>query len=127
MQEAGGDYAWRSYEVQTDDGYILRMFRITGSRGESNERAEKGPLLLIHGFASDSITWFDRTDQEALAVGSQLHEEGYDVWMANMRGSRRSRRHITEDPDDSDDEFWEFDQADMAEGDIKAMVENIKL
>jgi len=47
--------------------------------------------------------------------------------MANMRGSRRSRRHITEDPDDSDDEFWEFDQAEMAEGDIKAMVENIKL
>ena len=103
------------------------MFRIVGSRGESNERAEKGPLLLIHGITSDSITWFKRTDLEALAVGSQLHEDGYDVWMANMRGSRRSRRHITEDPDDSDDEFWEFDQADMAEGDIKAMIENIKL
>ena len=98
MEGLAGDYAWRSYGALTDDGYILRMFRILGSHNKrKRERKypqEKGPLLLIHGFSTDSITWMAKSDQEALTIGSQLFEEGYDVWFANMRGTRRSRKHI---------------------------------
>lgn len=129
MAERGGDLAWRSYGALTDDGYILRMFRIVGTRNKkkraANFQQEKGPLLLIHGFSSDSITWMAQSDTEALTIGSQLFEEGYDVWFANMRGSRRSRQHISEDPDDCDDDYWEFDLTDMADYDIKAMIDRI--
>ena len=67
MRERGGNLAWKSHAVLTDDGYLLRMFRIIGSHSESERaqkyRQEKGPLLLIHGLASDSITWFSQKDE----------------------------------------------------------------
>jgi len=72
----GGDIPWKAYTALTDDGYYLTMFRIVGSLDPAVQAANypqpKGPLLLIHGFASDSITWFDRSDENSLAVGSQL-------------------------------------------------------
>ena len=43
-----------------------------------------------------------------------------------MRGSRRSRRHISRDPDSAEDDYWEFDMTDMADNDIKAMIERIR-
>jgi len=130
MKKRGGDQAWKSYGVVTEDGYILRMFRIIGAYGKKKRakkfKQEKGPLLLIHGFTSDSITWISQSDKEALALGSQLFEDGYDVWFANMRGSRRSRTHISEDPDSQDDDYWEYDLTDMANYDVKAMIDRIR-
>ena len=61
-----------------------------------------------------------------MTIGSQLFEEGYDVWFANMRGSRRSREHITEDPDNKYDDYWSYDLTDMADYDIKAMIDKIR-
>ena len=30
MSQYGADYSWRSYKVETEDEYILTIFRITG-------------------------------------------------------------------------------------------------
>jgi len=129
MDSIGGGYAWRSYEVITNDGYRLNVFRIIGSH-RAKTRAKlypqnKGPLLLVHGFSSDAETWFDRSDESALAVGSQLFEEGYDVWMANMRGSMYSRAHVSLDPDNDDAEFWDFGLSEPAERDLPAIIKKI--
>ena len=95
QQSRGGDIPWRNYTALTDDGYYLTMFRIVGSLDhkvqERSYQQPKGPLLLIHGFTTDSITWFDRSDENSFAVGTKLFQEGYDVWFANLRGTRRSR------------------------------------
>ena len=114
----------------TEDNYVLRMFRILGHLNKRKRakkfKQEKGPLLLIHGFSTDSITWMSQSDTDALTLASQLFEDGYDVWFANMRGSRRSRTHISEDPDSCDDDYWEYDLTDMANYDVKAMIDRIR-
>ena len=113
----------------TEDNYVLRMFRILGHLNKRKRakkfKQEKGPLLLIHGFSTDSITWMSQSDTDALTLASQLFEDGYDVWFANMRGSRRSRRHTSMDPDSAEDDYWEFDLTDMAD-DVKAMIDRIR-
>ena len=61
-----------------------------------------------------------------MTIGSQLFEEGYDVWFANMRGSRRSREHINQDPDNRFDFYWSYSLTEMADYDIRAMIYRIR-
>ena len=73
MEEVGGDFHWKSYKAITKDNYILTLFRIVGDAdGERIDgQGSKGPLLLQHGFLTDSITWLiNLTDDKELAVGS---------------------------------------------------------
>ena len=47
-------YTWESYEVATDDGWNLALYRITGVEGgEPIERASDIPVLVMHGFYMD--------------------------------------------------------------------------
>ena len=41
-----------------------------------------------------------------------MANRGYDIWVANARGSTHSRNHTTLDPD-TDPEFYEFSFTDM--------------
>ena len=41
-----------------------------------------------------------------------MANRGYDIWVANSRGSTHSRNHTTLDPD-TDPEFYEFSFTDM--------------
>ena len=73
MEEVGGDFHWKSYKAITQDNYILTLFRIVGDADSEriDGQGSKGPLLLQHGFLTDSITWLiNLTDDKELAVGS---------------------------------------------------------
>lgn len=74
MSDGGGDFFWKSYQTLTEDHYVLTLFRIQGDkRGKKiHGQGSKGPLLFQHGFVSDSLGWFTRSDEERLSVGSQL-------------------------------------------------------
>ena len=90
MSQYGADYSWRSYKVETEDEYILTIFRITGDENgdEIEGQGSKGPLLLQHGVLTDYSTWFDGpSDETEPAIGVQLFKEGYDVWFGNIRGT----------------------------------------
>ena len=67
----------------------------------------------------------DRTDETEISVGSLLAEAGYDVWYANMRGSRHSSENRAWDADEDKEEFWDFDFDAFAKEDIPAMVKRI--
>ena len=54
----------------------------------------------------------------------QLYQEGYDVWIAGIRGTEYSRRHKVYDAD-FDPQFWNFENSDIAENDVHAMVKKI--
>ena len=123
MVNWAGDLAWKAYEVQTADGYNLSLFRITDP--SIANAGSKGPLLLIHGLGTDSITWFERSDDTALATPAQLALEGYDVWLANTRGTKYSRTHLSQDAGYDNDVYWNFDFNRVAENDIEAMVKEI--
>lgn len=51
--------------------------------------------------------WFV-TNGEGGSLGFWLADRGYDVWMANYRGTTHSRRHVTLDPDVDKAQYWDY-------------------
>ena len=39
-------YTWKAYEATTDDGYVLTLFRITGTESGGNFTPDKDPVLI---------------------------------------------------------------------------------
>ena len=130
FETKAGDYAWKSFGVTTADLYQLTLFRMVGSHSESTRRSKyprsKGPILFVHGFATDSVTWFNKSDDAKVIAAAQLFQQGYDVWFANMRGSEFSREHYNLDADENDATYWSFDTKKKNEQDMKAIIRRIK-
>lgn len=78
----------------------------------------------MHGFSTDSITWWNRSDTSQVAVGVQLALEGYDVFFTNYRGTRYSRTNASLDAN-NDAAYWNFNFEDIAAMDVPAFVEKI--
>ena len=53
-----------------------------------------------------------------------LTDEGYDVWLGNVRGNYMSRQHTT--LDNTSDEYWDFTIEEIAEIDIPTFIQYIK-
>ena len=122
MKLRGGDMDWKSYKTTTRDGWNLVMFRITESFGGGGKRGggappSKGPILLLHGVGSDAYSWTNVVDPSRLNLGAQLAQDGYDVWFANVRGTRFERSHAWLNPDAQDDQFFAFDNGTIGEWD----------
>ncbi|CAD1474995.1 unnamed protein product, partial [Heterotrigona itama] len=65
-------YPAESYEVVTQDGYILRVDRITGSK-KSPPSDNKTPVLLVHGILDASPTWVVAGPERALGTYYQIN------------------------------------------------------
>ena len=60
------------------------------------------------------------------SVPYQMVDTGkYDVWMMNARGNFFSRDHLWLNPD-TQTEFWDFSVEELAEIDLKAVVEFVQ-
>ena len=81
--------------------------------------------MLMHGYASDAPTWIDPNwprVQQYLPL--HLFDRGFDVWMANTRGTKYSQNHKSLALDDP--EYWNFSWAEMGLYDDVANVKMIK-
>ncbi|KAK1123312.1 hypothetical protein K0M31_008931 [Melipona bicolor] len=116
-QNAG--YAAETYQVVTHDRYVLQLDRITGSK-KSPPSNNKPAVLLLHGVLDCSATWLLDAKK---GLGFILADQGYDVWMGNVRGNRYSRKHLDLSPSHSD--FWMFSWHEMGIYDIPAMIDYI--
>lgn len=58
-----------------------------------------------------------------VCVAYKLADAGYDVWMANVRGTTHSRNHVTHDPELK--EFWEFTWHEIGVYDLPAFIDFI--
>lgn len=127
MRVIGLDYTWTAIETTTNDGYILTMFRIVGDAtgAQVENQGSQGPLLLQHGFLTDSISWFDFSDESKPALPVRLFQEGFDVWLGNNRGTRLSRKHVSMDPDDINQDFWAFSHHEFGAFDLPTMAKTI--
>ncbi|RMC11565.1 hypothetical protein DUI87_11685 [Hirundo rustica rustica] len=103
------------YEVTTEDGYILGVFRIPAGRNSQNT-GKKPAVLLHHGILSDSIHWIANLPNNSL--GFILADAGFDVWLGNSRGDTWSLKHKTLKP--CQKEFWQFSFDEMGKYDIPA-------
>ncbi|NXM71807.1 LIPN Lipase, partial [Serilophus lunatus] len=108
-------YPSEEYEVTTEDGYILGVFRIPAGRNSQNI-GEKPAVLLHHGILSDSTHWI--TNMPINSLGFILADAGYDVWLGNSRGNTWSLKHKTFKP--CQKEFWQFSFDEIGKYDIPA-------
>ncbi|KAI8434038.1 hypothetical protein MSG28_012188 [Choristoneura fumiferana] len=113
--ELGHKYGHRveEYDVETEDGYILKLFHIPGKK--------KGPVLLVHGITNTADAFIIR-GKKSLAI--TLADDDYDVWAGNTRGNRYGRRHTHLNPD-IDKSFWDFSFHEAGYYDLAATIDFI--
>ena len=109
-------YPMESYKLNTEDGYILQIFRIQAKGGKII--GGKRPVLLQHGIFDSADNFVINGDSNSLAL--LLANEGFDVWMSNSRGNKYSRAHKTMSPNNK--EFWDYSFHEMGQFDIKANI-----
>lgn len=69
-----------------------------------NDIDKRGPpVLLVHGILDSADSWVSYGDSSPALV---LVSQGYDVWLLNLRGTKKSKRHTTIPIDG--EEFWNF-------------------
>ncbi|XP_072396620.1 lipase 3-like [Diabrotica undecimpunctata] len=119
IKEAG--YESESHYVTTPDGYILNIHRIP--RGKTNKPKKDIPVYLQHGLLCSSADWVILGPNKSLSF--LLADEGYDVWLGNVRGNTYSRNHTTLSPDKDADAFWDFSWNEIGIYDIPTMIDYI--
>ncbi|KAL0883487.1 hypothetical protein ABMA27_016855 [Loxostege sticticalis] len=103
------------YDVTTEDGYILKLFHITGNEDST-------PVLLMHGILDTADAFIIRGN---ISIAINLAEAGNDVWAWNVRGNIYSRRHETLSPDKDKHKFWDFSFHEMGTYDLPATIDFI--
>ncbi|KAJ0983743.1 hypothetical protein J5N97_002099 [Dioscorea zingiberensis] len=115
-------YPCEEHTVTTDDGYILSIQRIpNGQYSGSNTGGNKTPVLLQHGLMMDGITWLLNSPDESL--GYILADNGYDVWIANSRGTIYSLGHTSLSA--ADPEYWNWSWDELTAYDLPATFEYV--
>ncbi|XP_058070825.1 triacylglycerol lipase 2-like [Magnolia sinica] len=109
-------YECQEHTVTMKDGYILSMQRIP--KGCSETTGSRPPVLLQHGVLMDGITWLLNSPDQSLSF--ILADSGFDVWIANSRGTKWSRGHTSLGPNDP--AYWDWTWDEMAAYDLPAFV-----
>jgi len=114
-------YATEAHYTTTDDGVILKLYRIPGAKDEkpaSYRNANKPAVLLQHGLLDSADGWI--VNEEDKSIGFALANCGYDVWFGNCRGNKYCLYGTHQNYDNS--AFWNFTWEDMAKYDLTTTV-----
>lgn len=112
-------YNAMQYEVITEDGYILTLFRM---QSKQCEKLKEVPLLLMHGLFMNAETWL--VSGPELGLPYLIADACYDLWLGNNRGTDHGRKHIKLDAD-CDAKFWDFTIHEMGVYDQPAIIDFI--
>ncbi|XP_032738926.1 lipase member J [Lontra canadensis] len=109
------------YDIVTEDGYILGLYRIPYGKTNSDSSAQRLVVYLQHGLFTSASSWISNLPNNSL--GFILADAGYDVWMGNSRGTTWSRKHKYLKTNSK--EFWAFSFDEMAKYDLPASIDFI--
>ncbi|XP_044010367.1 lipase 1-like [Aphidius gifuensis] len=115
-------YPCLEYNITTKDGYKLKLHRIPESPYDEKKykNHEKPVVFLQHGILASSDSWTLLGPNKDLAF--ILADEGWDVWLGNVRGNTYGRSHEELSP--KNNEFWKFSFHEMAVYDLPAMIDH---
>ncbi|XP_055372394.1 lipase 3 [Condylostylus longicornis] len=108
-------YPCEIYQVNTEDGYILSLYRIPPKKMNSI------PFVLMHGIIGSSADFALLGKKRSL--GSILHDNDYDVWLPSARGTTYSKRHRS--LESNDNKFWDFSWHEIGYYDLAAVIDFI--
>lgn len=114
--EASG-FKGEAHQIQTSDGYLLRVHRIIAKSSGSDKH--KVPVLLMHGLSATSGDFIVAGSKIALAY--LLSSSGYDVWLGNARGNKYSMSHASLSSESN--EFWQFSWHEIGFYDLAAVID----
>ncbi|XP_060216762.1 triacylglycerol lipase 1 [Lycium barbarum] len=115
IQPAG--FPCAEHLTKTKDGYLLGLQRV--SSRSTIVRGKMGPpVLLIHGLFMAGDAWFMNSASESL--GFILADQGFDVWVGNVRGTRWSHGHVSLSVKNKD--FWDWSWEELALYDLAEMI-----
>ncbi|XP_053618551.1 lipase 1-like [Plodia interpunctella] len=112
-------YNTQEHTVITEDGYVLKLFRIVKNGKCFNKSL---PVVLMHGLLLSADAWIDAGPGAGLAY--LIADDCHDLWVANCRGNYYSRAHTTLDPD-KDAEFWSFTPNEIGVYDVPAIIDYV--
>ncbi|EEF43592.1 triacylglycerol lipase 1 [Ricinus communis] len=113
-------YPCTEYTIQTQDGYLLALQRVSSRNGEL--KLTRGPpVLLQHGLFMAGDAWFLNSPDQSL--GFILADQGFDVWVGNVRGTFWSYGHVYLSKKDK--EFWDWSWQELALYDLAAMIHHV--
>lgn len=117
------NYPLEIHNVETNDGYSLKVFRIPGAKNEKDFKKNylKQPILIQHGLLDSSDGWICNTEENSIPF--ILANKGFDVWLSNSRGNKHSKHHNTFSP--LSREFWAFSFHEMGTLDLPAIIDYI--
>jgi len=93
-----------THNVTTEDGYVLKMFRIREKKTRANKHAKV--VFLQHGLFASGGTFIKYADSNTPVLN--LARQGYDVWVGNNRGNLYSHENIHIDADANPKEFHDY-------------------
>ena len=114
------NYPVETHKITTEDGYILTFFRIQ-AKNQTQIKTGLPVIYLQHGLMDSADAWV--VNDEENAPGLRLANQGYDVWLGNVRGNKYSREHVNLSRRDL--EFWQFTFQNMSRYDLPASFEYI--
>jgi pimeloyl-ACP methyl ester carboxylesterase len=109
-------YPFSSYTTTTDDGYVLKLFRMQAKNTKMS--SGKPVVFLQHGILDSADDWVVNT--EPYSLGFVLANQGYDVWFGNSRGNKYSKLNNHISP--LRREFWDYSFQEMGQYDVKANI-----
>ena len=115
-------FTWEPYKTKTEDGQILTTFRVTGNATEQFIPT-KPPVLLMIGAGGDAYHWLWHIEK-GLPMPLQLANRGYDVWLANPRGTMYSQENDRYSI--KDEEYWNWSWSDLGVIDNVALIKQVK-
>ncbi|CAA0807485.1 Triacylglycerol lipase 1 [Striga hermonthica] len=104
------------HTTQTKDGFVLGLQRVSSPSRVVLKRGS--PVLLIHGLFMAGDSWFMNLPNQSL--GFILADQGFDVWVGNVRGTRWSHGHVS--LSEREKKFWDWSWQELALYDLGEMI-----
>ncbi|KAI3922399.1 hypothetical protein MKX01_006088 [Papaver californicum] len=115
-------YPCSEHSVKTDDGYVLALQRVSSDRnGHIKSKSFGPPILLQHGLFMGGDSWFLNSKEQSL--GYILADQGFDVWVGNVRGTHWSHGHVSLSVENK--EYWDWSWQELALYDLAEMIEYV--